>query len=90
MTLDLGSMMNKVLIGWGVDPKIAETFDEAIVAILMVILAVGIDYLFRAIFVGGSPPVEHPYSESKAYSSPHTYHSRSFGLSAASHCVCAW
>lgn len=53
MTMDLGSMMNKVLIGWGVDPKIAETFDEAIVAVLMVILAVGIDYLFRIIFVGG-------------------------------------
>lgn len=53
MTMDLGSMMNKVLIGWGVDPRIAETFDEAIVAVLMVILAVGIDYLFRIIFVGG-------------------------------------
>lgn len=53
MTMDLGSMMNKVLIGWGVDPKIAETFDEAIVAILMIILAVGLDYLFQAIFVGG-------------------------------------
>lgn len=53
MTMDLGSMMNKVLIGWGVDPKIAETFDESIVAVLMIILAVGLDYLCQAIFVGG-------------------------------------
>ena len=26
--IDLGSWMNKILIGWGVDPKIANTFDE--------------------------------------------------------------
>lgn len=53
MTMDLGSMMNKVLIGWGVNPKIAETFDETIVAVLIIILAVGLDYLCQAIFVGG-------------------------------------
>ena len=28
--------MNKILIGWGVDPKIANTFDETIIAILMI------------------------------------------------------
>ena len=27
--------MNKILIGWGVDPKIANTFDGTIIAILM-------------------------------------------------------
>lgn len=53
MTVDLGSLMNKVLIGWGVNPKIAETFDETIVAVLMILVAVGLDYLCQAIFVGG-------------------------------------
>ena len=43
--IDLGSWMNKILIGWGVDPKIANTFDETIIAILMIFIAVGLDYL---------------------------------------------
>ena len=44
--------MNGILIGWGVDPKIANTFDEMIIAALLVILAIGLDYLCQAIFVG--------------------------------------
>jgi len=44
--------MNGILIGWGVDPKIADTFDEMIIAALLVILAIGLDYLCQAIFVG--------------------------------------
>ena len=44
--------MNKILIGWGVDPKIANTFDEIIIAALLIVLAVGIDYLCQFIFVG--------------------------------------
>lgn len=44
--------MNKVLIGWGVDAKIANTFDEMIIAALLIALAVGIDYLCQFIFVG--------------------------------------
>ena len=44
--------MNGILIGWGVDPKIANTFDEMIIAVLLVILAIGLDYLCQAIFVG--------------------------------------
>ena len=44
--------MNGILIGWGVDPKIADTFDEMIIAVLLVILAIGLDYLCQAIFVG--------------------------------------
>lgn len=51
--MDLGNWMNKILVGWGVDPKIANTFDEAIIAVLMVCVAVGLDYLCQAIFVGG-------------------------------------
>ena len=55
--INLGSWMNKVLTGWGVDEKIANTFDEAIIAILLVAVAIGLDYLCQAIFVGdlGSP-----------------------------------
>ena len=48
--IDLGSWMNKILIGWGVDPKIANTFDETIIAIMMIFIAVGLDYLCQAIF----------------------------------------
>ena len=44
--------MNKILVGWGVDPKIANTFDEFIIAVLLIVLAVGIDYLCQFIFVG--------------------------------------
>ena len=51
--MNLGSWMNKILIGWGIDPKIANTFDEAIIAILMICIAVGLDYLCQAILVGG-------------------------------------
>ena len=50
--INLGSWMNVILIGWGVDPKIANTFDEMIIAALLVILAIGLDYLCQAIFVG--------------------------------------
>lgn len=53
MKVDLGGWMNKVLVDWGVDPKIANTFDETIIAVLMVFVAVGLDYLCQAIFVGG-------------------------------------
>lgn len=44
--------MNGILIGWGVDLKIANTFDEMIIAAFLVILAIGLDYLCQAIFVG--------------------------------------
>ena len=34
--VNLGSWMNKILVGWGVDAKIANTFDEMIIAVLPV------------------------------------------------------
>lgn len=49
---NLGSWMNRLLISWGIDPKIADTFDESMIAILMVLVAVGLDYLCQAILVG--------------------------------------
>lgn len=51
--MDLGNWMNKILIGWGIDPKIANAIDEAIIAILMVGIAVGLDYLCQALLLGG-------------------------------------
>lgn len=50
--INLGTWMNNLLIGWGVDPKFADSFDEIIIAILMVFIAVGLDYLCQFIFVG--------------------------------------
>lgn len=50
--INLGTWMNNLLIGWGVDPNFADSFDEIIIAILMVFVAVGLDYLCQFIFVG--------------------------------------
>jgi len=35
------------------EPRFADMFDESIIAVLMVALAIGLDYLCQAIFVGG-------------------------------------
>ena len=51
--MSLGSWMNKILIDWGIDPKFANMFDESIIAVLMIILSIELDYLCQAIFVGG-------------------------------------
>jgi small-conductance mechanosensitive channel len=53
LMMSLGGWMNKILIGWGIDPKFADMFDETIIALLMVGLSIGLDYLCQAIFVGG-------------------------------------
>lgn len=45
--------MNEILINWGVDPKLANMFDETIIAVLMIGVSIGLDYLCQAIFVGG-------------------------------------
>ena len=36
--VSLGSWMNEILIDWGVDPKLANMFDETIIAVLMLSL----------------------------------------------------
>lgn len=51
--VSLGSWMNEILIDWGVDPKHANMFDETIIAVLMIGVSIGLDYLCQAIFVGG-------------------------------------
>ena len=43
--VNLGSWMNKILVGWGVDAKM-------IIAVLLIAVAVGVDYLCQYIFVG--------------------------------------
>ena len=45
--------MNEILIDWGVDPKLANMFDETIIAVLMIGVSIGLDYLCQAIFVEG-------------------------------------
>lgn len=50
--INLGVWMNNILVGWGVDKKFADSFDETIIAVLMVCVAVGLDYLCQFIFVG--------------------------------------
>ena len=51
--VSLGSWMNEIPINWGVDPKLANMFDETIIAVLMIGVSIGLDYLCQAIFVGG-------------------------------------
>ena len=51
--VSLGSWMNEILIDWGVDPKLANMFDETIIAVLMIGVSIGLDYLCQAILVGG-------------------------------------
>lgn len=51
--MSLGKWMNKVLVDWGVDKKIADTFDETIIALLIIALSVGVDYLCQWLLVGG-------------------------------------
>lgn len=51
--VSLGSWMNEILINWGVAPKLANMFDETIIAVLMIGVSIGLDYLCQAIFVGG-------------------------------------
>lgn len=51
--MSLGSWMNRILVDWGVNPKLANMFDESIIAVLMIGLSIGLDYLCQAIFVGG-------------------------------------
>ena len=36
LVVDLGKWMNKILIDWGIDPEVADRFDETIIAILMI------------------------------------------------------
>lgn len=51
--MDLAKWMNGVMVHIGVPPKIANMFDETVITVLVVIIAIGLDLLFRLIVVGG-------------------------------------
>lgn len=53
LVIDLGKWMNTTLIDWGIDAKLANRFDETIIAFLMIVVAVGLNYLCQAILLGG-------------------------------------
>ena len=45
LVVDLGKWMNKTLIDWGIDPAVADRFDETIMALLMIVIAIVLNYL---------------------------------------------
>lgn len=49
----LGGWMNDLLTSWGISPKYADMFDEFVVAALIILLAVGLNYFFQAVVVSG-------------------------------------
>lgn len=49
----LGGWMNDLLISWGFPAKYADMLDETIVAALIILLAVGLNYFFQAVVAGG-------------------------------------
>lgn len=54
LVVDLGKWMNKTLINWGIDPAVADRFDETIMALLMIVVAIVLNYLCQAILIGGN------------------------------------
>ena len=52
LVVDLGKWMNKILIDWGIDAKVADRFDETIIAILRIAISVGFYYVCQSIVVG--------------------------------------
>ena len=51
LVVDLGKWMNKILIDWGIDPVVADRFDETIMALLMIVIAIVLNYLCQAILI---------------------------------------
>lgn len=46
----LGGWMNDVLISWGIPSEYANMFDEFVVAALIILLAVGLNYFFKPLW----------------------------------------
>lgn len=46
--------MNDILTSWGIPSGVANTFDETVVAALLVALAIGVNYLCQTFLVGGA------------------------------------
>ena len=49
LVVDLGKWMNKILIDWGIDPVVADRFDETIMALLMIVIAIVLNYLCQSL-----------------------------------------
>ena len=61
LVLDLGKWMNKILIDWGIDPTVADRFDETIIAVLMIAIAIGLNYLCQASTRNSETPILEKY-----------------------------
>ena len=49
----LGGWMNDLLTSWGLPPRYADMIDEMVVAALIILLAVALNYFFQAVVAGG-------------------------------------
>lgn len=59
IAVNLGKWMNDTLMGWGMNPTIVNRLDETLIVVLMIAVAVGINYLCQAIFLGGMKQYTH-------------------------------
>ena len=92
--MSLGGWMNKILIGWGIDPKFADMFDETIIALLMVGLSIGLEgnlrWRYEALYPTLSPSVEYVADETQGDTPFDTYSAGNPHLLPAAHGLCAW
>lgn len=59
IAVNLGKWMNDTLMGWGMNPTIVNRLDETLIVVLMIAVAVGINYLCQAILLGGMKQYTH-------------------------------
>ena len=59
IAVNLGKWMNDTLMGWGMNPAIVNRLDETFIVVLMIAVAVGINYLCQAILLGGMKQYTH-------------------------------
>ena len=65
--INLGSWMNGILIGWGVDPKIANTFDEMNHCSIASHTGDRVGLPMQAIFVGSMKKASAAYTLSMGF-----------------------
>ena len=83
--MSLGGWMNKILIGWGIDPKFADMFDETIIA-----LPGNLRWRYEALYPTLSPSVEYVADETQGDTPFDTYSAGNPHLLPAAHGLCAW
>ena len=59
IAVNLGKWMNDTLMGWGMNPTLVNRLDETLIVVLMIAVAVGINYLCQAILLGGMKQYTH-------------------------------